>query len=666
MAKILVIDDQVIIRRTMKYHLEKHGHDTFVAESGKEGLDIYQKEKPDIAIVDVMMPGMDGIEVLTRLKDASKYVEVIIASGEESIDGAIQALRQGAFDYFEKPVNFDKLGISITNALKKQETQRLLDQYVVKLKTVVAEKAREINLRKEANKKIKHLASFPEQSFNPIIEVDTTGAIVYNNTAATNVLKKLGIKEDIKLFLPEDITEIIKSFLEKKDDDQLYREVEIEGLTFGAYVHLVHELNVIRIYVRDITDHKQAAEQIHKLFTAVEQSPSAVLISDTGGKIEYVNPKFTNITGYTTRDVIGKTPNILKSGHQSHNVYKRMWNTIAADVEWHGELRNKKKSGELYWVSSSISALKNTKGLITNYINVSEDITRRKLAEVELIETRDKAEKINEELQIEIAKRKELEQNAKLAAVGKLAAGIAHEINNPLAFVYANLENLKTKFSLKIRSLIDSYDELDMPDKTRKAIEAKKEEINYTYLKTRITGMIEKSIDGAGRMKKIVMDMKTFSRVDRAEVEEVNINESIETTLGILVHEYKGRIEIKKEYDEQLPSVKCFISKLNQVFLNILANACQAIDGKGVICIRTGRDDGNIVIEIEDNGDGIPDDVKGKIFDPFFTTKPVGQGTGMGLSICHDIIQQHNGDLSVNGKKGEGTTFTIKIPISSK
>ncbi|MGR3176936.1 MAG: response regulator [Candidatus Anammoxibacter sp.] len=535
MAKILIIDDQSIIRKTIKHNLDKQGYDTFVAEDGEKGMEIYMQEKPDIVIVDVMMPGIDGIEVLTRVKKDSEDVDVIIVSGEGEMDAAIQALREGASDYFEKPVNFDKLGISIKNALKKQE----------------------------------------------------------------------------------------------------------------------------------------ANEQIHKLFTAVEQSPSSVLITNTDGKIEYVNPKFTQTAGYSAEELIGKNPSILKSGEQSHEVYQELWSTITSGVEWHGELHNKKKSGELYWVSSSISAVKNTKGIITNYINVAEDITARKLAEAALTEAKNKladkvkeTETLNEELQLEITKRKELEQTSKLAAVGKLAAGIAHEINNPLSFIYANLENLN-KFSLKLRSLIDVYDELDMPEATKNAIEVKKEEINYTYLKSRITDMIEKSLDGADRMKKIVSDMKTFSRVDRAEVEVADINEAIESTLGILVHEYKNRVEIKREFDEQLPTLKCFISKLNQVFLNILANACQAIDGKGVISVRTRRDGDNIVIEIEDSGSGMTDDVKAKVFDPFFTTKPVGQGTGMGLSICHDIIQQHKGDLSVKSTIGKGTTFIITIPISA-
>lgn len=670
MNKILIIDDDLSIRKLYEHSIKKRGYITLVAEDGKKGLELLEKETPDIALLDMTLPEMDGLEILHRIKEISKEVEVIMITGEDGEQMVIQALRSGAFDYFKKPVNFDELDISIKNALEKQRTHRLLDEYVAKLKTVVAEKTREINLRKEADKRIKHLASFPEQSFDPILEVNTSGSITYFNTATTNTLEKLGINADINIFLPKDMPEIIKIFTEHKGDTMIHREVKIGDHTFKAHFHLIHELNVIRIFICDITDYKKAEQQIHKLFTAVEQSPSSVLITDIDGNIEYVNPKFSKITGYSAEEVIGKNPSILKSGKQPPEVYQKLWSTIVSGMEWYGELHNKKKNGELFCTYSSIFAIKNAKGAFTNYINVSEDITRRKLAEDELIEARDKlackvkeTEVINDELQLEIAKRKELEQTAKLSAVGKLAAGIAHEINNPLSFIYANLENLN-KFTLKIKSLIDVYDEQDMPEETRKTIEVKKEAINYGYLKTRIPGMIEKSIDGADRMKKIVMDMKTFARVDRAKIEVANINDAIETTLGILVHEYKNRIEIKKDYDEQLPPIKCFIAKLNQVFLNILINACQAIEGKGVMLIKTSSNGGNAMIEIEDNGSGIPDDVIDKIFNPFFTTKPVGQGTGLGLSICHEIIQEHSGELSVKSSVGKGTTFNIKLPYN--
>jgi signal transduction histidine kinase len=264
---------------------------------------------------------------------------------------------------------------------------------------------------------------------------------------------------------------------------------------------------------------------------------------------------------------------------------------------------------------------------------------------------------------IEEGKRVEsqLVQNAKMASLGELVAGIAHELNNPLGFIHANLGNLK-KFSKKVIGLIDSYDEVDLSGEAREKVESRKKEINYEYLRKRMTEMIERSAVGADRMKKIIQDLKSFSRLDAAEFAEADIHEAIETTLGIMFHEYKNRIEIKREFGT-LPLVECYIARLNQVFMNLVVNACHAIEDKGEIRIKTSTENGMARIEISDTGGGIPEDVVNRIFDPFFTTKPVGKGTGLGLSISHGIIKQHKGEISAKSKQGEGTTFTIKIPV---
>lgn len=278
-------------------------------------------------------------------------------------------------------------------------------------------------------------------------------------------------------------------------------------------------------------------------------------------------------------------------------------------------------------------------------------------------------EVLNTRLKKAIEERKKIQsqlvQSAKMASLGELVAGIAHEINNPLGFIYANLGNLK-KFFKKIIGLIESYDQVNLPEEAKGEIEKKKEEINYSYLKTRVIEMIDRSKTGADRMKGIINDMKTFSRLDAAKYEDANINDAIDTTLNILVHEHKNRIEIKKDY-ANLPLIPCNIAKLNQVFMNLLVNACHAIKGKGEISIKTSVN-GNemLTIEIGDSGSGMPEDVISQIFDPFYTTKPVGTGTGLGLSISHGVIKQHKGEISAKSKVGEGTTFTIKIPTDLK
>ena len=267
-----------------------------------------------------------------------------------------------------------------------------------------------------------------------------------------------------------------------------------------------------------------------------------------------------------------------------------------------------------------------------------------------------------------IAQKKEIEsqlvQTAKMASLGEMVAGIAHEINNPLSFIHANLGNL-SKFSKKVIGLIERYDQVNMPPEARSEMEKSKEEIKFDYLKSRMTEMIERSMAGSDRMKKIIEDLKTFSRLDATEFAEADINEAIETTLNIIFHEYKNRITVKKEFGA-LPPVECFIAKLNQVFMNLLVNACHSIEDKGEIGIKTSTQNGTVKIEISDSGSGIPDDVKDKIFETFFTTKPVGKGTGLGLSISQGIVKQHKGEIAVNSKVGEGTTFSIKIPLGLK
>ncbi len=251
--------------------------------------------------------------------------------------------------------------------------------------------------------------------------------------------------------------------------------------------------------------------------------------------------------------------------------------------------------------------------------------------------------------------------NAKMTLMGELLAGVTHEIKNPLAFVQANMGNFR-KFLDKLLKLIDTYDDLELPDETKKEIEKIKTEINYDYIKKRVSEMTDRSKDGVDRISKIITGISNFSRRDTDKYEAADINNAIDTTLEILYHEYKNRIEIIKEYGDFPPAV-CNIGKLNQVFMNILVNACHAIEDTGEIRVKTSTESGMVCIAISDSGSGIPEDVAKKIFDPFFTTKPEGKGTGIGLAISQEIIREHKGSISLQSREGEGTTFTIKVPL---
>jgi two-component system NtrC family sensor kinase len=259
---------------------------------------------------------------------------------------------------------------------------------------------------------------------------------------------------------------------------------------------------------------------------------------------------------------------------------------------------------------------------------------------------------------------KQLFQQAKMAELGELVTGILHEINNPLSFIYANLGNL-LKFCTRLLDLIDGLDQVALSDEARQELAARKEAIKYYYLRNRITEMIASSLVGAERMRETIQAYKSFSRMSDIVFAEADIHTAIDSILALLHHQYKDRIAIKKHYGP-IPSLCCSIAKLSQVFMNLLVNAIQAIEGPGEIEITTGMEAGTVVISIRDTGCGMPESVIMKIFDPFFTTKPDGVGTGLGLSIINGIMKQHHGQISVESAPGTGTTFILKLPVDLK
>ncbi|MCP3925893.1 MAG: response regulator [Desulfobacterales bacterium] len=301
----------------------------------------------------------------------------------------------------------------------------------------------------------------------------------------------------------------------------------------------------------------------------------------------------------------------------------------------------------------------------------------KKLLSENLKSTNEQLEDINKNLQEKINKQaKILAQNEKMTSIGILAAGVAHEINNPIAFIKGNLSAIK-KYNERLMNLFQMYGDLEdsINNKDSKSITDFINDI-ADYKRTKkidfifedIISLGEESLDGAIRVENIVKDLKTFSRVDKSEFMDTDINESIEVTLNILRNETKYKIEIVKNYGK-LPEIKCLSQKISQAFMNIILNSIQAIDEKGTITISTKhiegrrRNDNVVEIIIKDTGNGIPEENISQLFDPFYTTKPVGKGTGLGLSITYDIIIAHGGSITVASEPGVGSEFTIKIPV---
>lgn len=256
----------------------------------------------------------------------------------------------------------------------------------------------------------------------------------------------------------------------------------------------------------------------------------------------------------------------------------------------------------------------------------------------------------------------QLVHTEKMASLGQLSAGIAHELNNPAGFVYGNMDILRSTLS-DLERVLGAYDQINLPPEAEASINALKDEIRYDGLLSDLSSIIADCREGAQRICDVVKNLRLFSRLDEAELKLIDIHEGIDSTIRLLSRYYSsGQIVLRRKYGD-LPRVNCYAGQLNQVWMNLLANAAQAAGDDGEVTVSTSVAGEWITVEISDLGSGISEENLARIFDPFFTTKPVGEGTGLGLSISYGIIERHRGEIKVISKLGVGTTFTVRIPV---
>lgn len=309
--------------------------------------------------------------------------------------------------------------------------------------------------------------------------------------------------------------------------------------------------------------------------------------------------------------------------------------------------------------------LKDQKGNV-EYVCISiHDVTDTGIFQNKLKHTIGEQNNLIDELE---KAKSQLQQSEKMAAIGQLAAGVAHEINNPLAFVASNLKTLN-KYACDLLTVADHYEavesELGPENAVLVDIVKTKQQTDFDYIKEDLSGLLEESEDGLQRIRQIVKDLKDFSRPDEGSRGWADLHDGIDSTLNVVNNEIKYKADIKKEYSD-IPQVNCIIAQLNQVFMNLIVNAAQAIEEHGTIVIKTGANDAMVWVEISDTGKGVePENLK-RIFDPFFTTKPIGQGTGLGLSVSYGIIEKHQGQLEAKSELGKGTTFRISLPVNAE
>ena len=346
------------------------------------------------------------------------------------------------------------------------------------------------------------------------------------------------------------------------------------------------------------------------------------------------------------------------------------------------------KDGKITWIYETAAPRVLKNGSFAGLMGCGMDITSQKQAEMVLassnVQLEEEVKKRTQELininqTLEFEKNQQLLLNSqlkeaqahllqseKLASIGQLAAGVAHEINNPIGYINSNLNSLKNYIN-NLLELVTIYEAAEAnntnADQTLQ-IKAFKQKIDLEYLKTDVIDLLDESHEGAIRVKKIVQDLKDFSHIDSNEAWEwSDLHSGLESTLNIINSEIKYKAKIVKQFGN-LPQVKCLPHQLNQVFMNLLVNAAHAIEQEGTITLRTETLNDNVLIEISDTGKGIAAEHQDKIFDPFFTTKPVGIGTGLGLSVSYTIIKKHHGQIQMTSKPDQGTIFKIILPIN--
>lgn len=377
----------------------------------------------------------------------------------------------------------------------------------------------------------------------------------------------------------------------------------------------------------DITQRKQAEEDLRKLHRAVDQSPAIVVITDAEGNTEYVNPAFEKITGYKAAEMQGSNPRILQSFVTPDEEYASIWKTITGGQQWFGEYRNRKKDGEYYWESTSISPVRNATGNISHFLAVKEDVTERK-----------QREELDRQHQAELA------HMARLSIMGEMATGIAHELNQPLSAISTYASVALRLMNSGITSGIDQSHSM--------------------------TEALEGARDQAIRASEIIRHVRQFVSKRPLHKERIDMSDVVGQILKLARHDFrKHKVKINLHLAKNLPPVEADRIQIEQVLLNILRNSTEAMQdsdgGAREIKIVTGLSERAVIqTAISDTGPGMDEKILGRIFDPFMTTKE-GSGMGVGLSICRSIIENHGGRLWAESRPGQGATFFFTLPAGA-
>lgn len=457
------------------------------------------------------------------------------------------------------------------------------------------------------------------------------------------------------------------------------------NVTFDSEEELIYAI------ARDVTQVKEAdavRRQTETLFRLLVNSVKdyAIYMLDSQGRVMSWNQGAERTNGFTASEIIGQHVSCF---HPQDEVQQGRPQEVLDIAATHGcyeyETWRLRKDGSKFWADVVITALKDDAGHLTGFATVTRDITERKQAQEALKSARDELEKRVKErttqlqqktTELEAAMRELQDTQAqlihaeKICSLGQLVAGIAHEINNPISFIYGNVDHAKA-YTEDLMQLCQLYSQ-HFPNPPTE-IEEFIDTIELDFILKDLPKVLSSMKIGAERISKLILSLRNFSRHDEAEKKVVNLHQGIDSTLEMLQSRLKGKgkqpkIQVVKKY-RKLPLIECYAGQLNQVLMNILSNAIDVLEEKDAdreitVSTQMSADKDKVLISIADNGKGIPQELQNRIFDPFFTTKGVGKGVGLSLAVSFQIIvEKHGGKLSFSSQPNQGTEFVIEIPI---
>ncbi len=402
-------------------------------------------------------------------------------------------------------------------------------------------------------------------------------------------------------------------------------------------------------------------QKLHLHTLAMDASSCGITIADVrqpNMPLIYVNDAFIEITGYERAEVLGNNCRFLQGNDRDQAAVQEIRRAIDMGKDCKVLLRNYRKDGTFFWNELFMSPICED-GVLTHFIGIQTDVTAREEARHQVLEKQQALEQTLAELHETQAM---LIHAEKMNGLGQMVAGVAHEINNPVAYVSSNVHALKGMVA-EIVSAYRAIEELALHSgASQQAVATIRQEADVEFLLEDMDDLIDTSLSGLTRVRKIVEELRTFSRLDEADYKVADLREGIESTLLIAQAELKNRIEVELVLPD-LPPIHCRPAELNQVFLNLILNAAYAIEGAGKITITGQECENEVVLTFRDSGCGMPPEVLKNIFNPFYTTKPVGVGTGLGLTIAYKIITDgHQGQITATSQLGAGTTFTLRLP----